>query len=230
MKANCFEKIKNLTYGFDIRYLAESQPNEIVKTIATVKQVHKDQLHWITSFEQQKNEADALATIAPIAIGVYSADCCPILGCLSNQESAYGVIAIHAGWRGTAQKITSKAIKTFMEKMKSHPLFSSQSKLSLFIGPCIQKASFEVGQEVIDSFPGCLDSGIAIHGASKEKYFFDLSQENENQLKEALDPLSFSYEIEKSTICTHKEKGKLPSFRREGKKAGRILSYIAFKN
>lgn len=230
LKSHCLDKIENLTYGFDLRYASDLPTSGLTKTIATVKQVHKAHLHWVHEFEQQKVEADAIATFTETPVGVLSADCCPILCAVSNKNTAYAVLAIHAGWRGTALQITAQAITHFVDKVKEHPQFSPSTSFSFFLGPCIQQSSFEVGQDVIDSFPQCLSSGIAIPGQSQGKYYFNLPQENENQVIRAMNIAKIPFVVEKSTACTLKEKDHLPSFRRDGSKAGRILSYIAFQN
>lgn len=84
-------------------------------------------------------QADALVTNqAGIALGVLTADCAPLL--LLDAEA--GVIAAaHAGWKGAFTGIVEATIEA-MEQ-----LGAKRSRIIAAIGPCIQQASYEVGDE-----------------------------------------------------------------------------------
>lgn len=79
--------------------------------------------------------ADAhFTTERKVALLVKTADCQPIL---AYDKSKNLILAIHAGWRGVENQITSKAL-----------LQCGLQKADIFIGPCIQQESFEVDLDV----------------------------------------------------------------------------------
>lgn len=73
------------------------------------------------------------------ALVVRSADCLPLL-----IRSGDYVGAVHAGWRGVALKLPSKAIQEIRER-------SGVSKVSVLIGPAICGKCYQVSREVIDA-------------------------------------------------------------------------------
>lgn len=157
-------------------------------------------------------------------MGVYSADCAPILVVALSEDLPIAVMAIHAGWRGTAMQIAAKSLLAFQERL------SPGLRYAAAIGPCIGFESFEVGQEVVDAFPGCLENGIAKflrQEGEKKKFLFHLAGENQRQLISAAKKSSLPLELDLLPLCTFQNP--LPSYRRDREKAGRILSYIAFE-
>jgi YfiH family protein len=99
-------------------------------------------------------EADALVTDRiGLALGVLSADCAPVL--LADADA--GVIgAAHAGWRGALAGVAEAALDAMVE------LGADRSRIVAAIGPCIAKASYEVGPEVREQFVGA-DPDSAAH-------------------------------------------------------------------
>ena len=88
---------------------------------------------------------DALTTdLKNVCIGVKTADCIPVL----IYEERMGVIAaVHAGWKGTVQRIVEKNIDVLKEYYGIKP-----ENLKAVIGPGISLESFEVGNEVYEEF------------------------------------------------------------------------------
>lgn len=227
-----FDSIPSIEYGFVSNHQAGGRAlhDEAEAKTATVKQVHQATLAWATQLEKKARDADAIATIEPaLPVGVYSADCTPVLVvALDVKNNPLGVMAIHAGWRGTAQEIVAKAFTDF------HARLSGQGPLTLkaVIGPCISFASFEVGAEVVEAFPGAEERGLAKFLREEngvKKYLFDLPGENARQLRDAASLAAASLEVEVLDRCTLKEKETFPSYRRDAKNAGRLLSYIGFR-
>lgn len=225
IQSSLLNKIPGIQHGFTTKLLPLSEQVEIENKTSTVKQVHKDLLVWIDHFEKRKQEADALATQTPLLpLGVFSADCTPVLLVAIEDGKPIAIAAIHAGWRGTALKIVEKSFATFAEITKA-------KKFMAAIGPCISKASFEVGQEVIDAFPQAENLGLAHFlrlEDGKRKYLMDLSGENFRQLQNAAAQAKVSLEIDNLGHCTFKESHRYHSFRRDREKAGRILSFLSF--
>lgn len=85
-------------------------------------------------------DADAIISDRPQqSVWVASADCTPILiGDLVTGQAC----AIHAGWRGTAQKITPNAIARFIK------FGSKKENLRIAIGPAIAGEVYQVDESV----------------------------------------------------------------------------------
>lgn len=119
------------------------------------------------------------------------ADCTPIILYDNKQHIAAG---IHAGWRGTAQKIAQKTALKMITELGSKP-----QNIVAAIGPCIGKCCFEVGEEVINALrPYTAYSGN----------FVDLKETNRRQLEE----LGIT-EIDISPYCTICNQDKFFSYR-----------------
>lgn len=93
-------------------------------------------------FEDGIPDCDALYTKEKnIAIGVFHADCVPVL----LYDPFTGIIAaIHSGWQGTVQEITRKCVELLIQKEHVDP-----SHLMAYIGPAIAQRSFEIREDVI---------------------------------------------------------------------------------
>lgn len=89
-------------------------------------------------------EADAIVSAVPgIVLGVTSADCAPVL--LADPDA--GVIgAAHAGWRGALDGILDSVVGT-MTALGADP-----ARTVAVVGPCIARASYEVGSEFRERF------------------------------------------------------------------------------
>ena len=98
------------------------------------------------------------------------ADCVPII--LYNKKENIGGI-VHAGWRGTAQKIVEKAIKEFN---------TNPTDITALIGPSIGKCCFETHEDVFNKL---IENKLEteLYTKKDDKYFIDLKKINYNQLK-----------------------------------------------
>lgn len=97
-------------------------------------------------------KCDGYVTNTPgVALGVKTADCVPILMC----DSGAGVIgAVHAGWRGTAGKISEECIKELVS------LGASCENIHVAIGPAIHSCCYEVGEDFRDSVRQMIGSAV----------------------------------------------------------------------
>jgi len=161
---------------------------------------------------------DALITREPgCCICVSTADCIPILLYDPNRRV---VAAIHAGWRGTVNRILHRTIETM------RTLFHTDEKnLIACIGPGISLSAFEVGDEVYEAFQ---ENGFPMKYISEwkpetHKYHIDLWAANRLQLLDLGVPSS---QVETAGICTFSQQEDFFSARRLGIKSGRILSGI----
>lgn len=76
-----------------------------------------------------------------VLLGVFSADCVPIL----IYDKGQGIIAaVHSGWKSTVQELTKKVLHTLIYEEDSDP-----KEMYAYIGPAIDFFSFEVGDDVI---------------------------------------------------------------------------------
>lgn len=172
---------------------------------------------------------DALMTdVTGICIGVSTADCIPVL---LYDEARHAAAAIHAGWRGTVKRISSKAVQSMRDSFGAHP-----EELKAVIGPGISLDAFEVGYEVYDKFreagfpmekiarryPAKLPPLGGIEGGFK--WHIDLPLCNRLQLEAA-----GVSQIEMSGICTWQQSDDYFSARKLGVNSGRILSGVVLR-
>jgi hypothetical protein len=177
-----------------------------------------DEQHFTLSSSAQQEAlegVDALMTdLSGVCIGVSTADCIPVL--LYDNEH-HAVCAIHAGWRGTVQRIVVKAIEAMTATYGTQP-----ELLKAQIGPGIHLDSFEVGDEVYEAFA---EAGFEMSSISsrKEKWHIDLPACNRLQLMAAG---MKAESITVSPVCTFQQATDYFSARRLGINSGRIFSGI----
>ena len=154
-------------------------------------------------------------TDAPGAlVGVRTADCVPIL---IADVSKRKVAAVHAGWRGTAQATTAKAVGAMAAR------FGSQARnLQAAIGPAIGDCCYEVGPEVASQFQ---DLFPEIAGPA-ERTHLDLPEANRRQLLSAGVPPDRIYLCGLCTACLAEE---FFSWRRHRVKHERMVSAIGIR-
>lgn len=112
--------------------------------------------------------ADAMVTTVPgLALGILTADCAPVL----FADPKAGVIgAAHAGWRGALAGITDATLAAMAERG------ARLERIRCAIGPCIGKASYEVGPEFPVAFLAACPDNARFFGpaARPEHTMFDL--------------------------------------------------------
>jgi YfiH family protein len=197
-------------------------PHQVHQT----KVVAVDEAFLRLSAEERKERlegVDALMTdLVGVCIGVSTADCIPVL--LYDRVKRVSC-AIHAGWRGTVRRIVETAVEAMISTYGSCP-----SDLLAQIGPGIHLESFEVGDEVYETFA---KEGFAMEtisqrfpaadGSSIEKWHIDLPMCNRQQLLSKGIPQS---QISVSEVCTFQQFETYFSARRLGINSGRIFTGI----
>lgn len=172
---------------------------------------------------------DALLTnTRGLCIGVSTADCIPIL---LYDAVHHASAAIHAGWRGTVQRIAERAVEAMQQHYGSHP-----RELKAVIGPGISLEAFEVGDEVYTAFsqegfhmPDIARRFPPMHKSeakSPSKWHIDLKHCNRLQLETA--GLTAD-NIHDAGICTYYEYNDFFSARRMGTQSGRIFTAILIR-
>jgi len=160
-------------------------------------QIHKTRIVQVTKSTTVDDlmDTDALITNERgVCIAVMSADCVPIL-LYDFKNNA--IAAIHSGWKGTAAKILEKTL----HEMKN--VFGTTGEnLIACIGPSVCQSSYEVGEEVIETFNTVYghDAGLMVKQPDA-KAKLDLWKANKLQLLDFGVPES---QIEIADLCTVK--------------------------
>lgn len=207
------------------QYLREMLPNN--PELIIPHQVHKTVVGIIDNAFLKCNEAarkeqlegvDALVSDCKgICLCISTADCIPVL-CYDTRKQV--IAAIHAGWRGTVERIVEKTLQVMTKEYGT-----DAADVKTIIGPGISLESFEVGDEVYSAFES---AGLNMNCIAKkfDKWHIDLWKANKLQLIESG---VANENIELAGICTYKNYKDFFSARRLGIKSGRILSGIMLK-
>lgn len=118
-----------------------------LKNLCILKQIHSNQIIQAKTWDwQNPPEGDALWSVkSKQFLAALGADCLPILLFCTEPKI---IAAVHAGWRGTQQKILIKLLETLSSKADLQP-----ENTHLSFGPCLQPCHFEVGNEFRQLFP-----------------------------------------------------------------------------
>ena len=118
--------------------------------IISVPQIHSNLVRLVTDehagegvFMKHTLECDGYVTTgADLPVAIKTADCVPILLEARNDNGeVIAVSAIHAGWRGTADKIAQVAIEKLID------LGAKVENIYVAIGPSIDECCYEVGED-----------------------------------------------------------------------------------
>ncbi len=124
-------------------------------------QIHSADVLYVGGLQFEKTfQGDGIITqLSKVIVGVQTADCVPIL--IATKDNSL-VGAIHAGWRGSVNKILYKAILQILT------LGYSPKDILIAIGPHIGPCCYEVGSEVINmlkqNFPNFMDFMLRFNG------------------------------------------------------------------
>ena len=160
-------------------------------------------------------QADAIVTkLFHRPIGVLTADCIPIV--LYDFEK-HRVAVIHAGRKGTAEKIFSKTVEAMKREYGCDP-----RNLVAGMGPGVGICCYEVDASCLEPFqeqyPGWKHF---VTPGTDGKYMLDLYTANREDGVSAGIPLR---NLSRSSLCTACHTDRLYSYRREGSQAGRMLT------
>jgi hypothetical protein len=153
---------------------------------------------------------DALITTAIGRImTVRTADCLPIFLWDSKGNA---VAMVHAGWKGTHQKIAVKTVGRFKR------LGVKPENVRVVFGPAIRSCCYQVGPEFSARFPA-----LTLKKSTGDRLQFDLVLANRLQLAAAGVPTANCRDMK---LCTACDAPTFFSFRREAEKAGRMIHWI----
>lgn len=221
-------------HGFFTQQCYPHTPEQLIAALDTeatsyrVKQVHGNIILTPTEItkkvEQNSNfpDGDAILTNDPKqSPWVASADCNPVL--IADLKTGK-VAAIHAGWRGTAQKIVPTAIAKFQKHG------SSITDLRIAMGPAIsgkvyqvsEKVAIEVGKTIIPSTESAILSALfdlpdspVLKDTQLGRVRLDVRQVNKIQLQQL--GLKNS-QISIAPYCTYQQPDYFFSYRRTKEK------------
>lgn len=211
-------------------------------TLTALKQFHSDIIHAFDATPREPCRGDASITNqAGFLLGVQSADCLPVL-LVDTKKRVVG--AVHAGWRGTLQRIVTKTIGKMRMQFDTKP-----ADLLAAIGPAIGGCCYEVGTEVAvkfkSQFPNAADWFDELrtgdepnplqwlsmmppgHQPPPKNVLLDLKKANRAQL---INAGVRAENIFVSDLCTACRRDLLFSYRKEGTMAGRLMSVIGIRN
>ena len=155
-------------------------------------------------------EADASYTKKKgIVCVVLTADCLPVF--VSNKQGSVVGIA-HAGWRGIVGGVIESLIKE---------ININSEDLVVHLGPAISVSAFEVGLEVRDQYMDKNESFGNCFAESTEKIYLDLYK-----AAKVILAARGIVSVSGGGYCTYNGKDKFFSYRRDGKKSGRMAHLI----
>lgn len=211
--------------------------------LVTLRQIHSDLIHCITSPPRHQLTGDGLVTSTPqVLLAVQAADCLPVI-LVDVEQRAVG--AFHAGWRGTVKRIMEKAVGEMQRQFRSKPW-----RIKAAIGPGIHGCCYVVGAEVREKFesqfayasdlfreakfshpvreksPSFLNARPPGHTSTPISLFLDLVEANRRQLVDAgVAPTN----ITTSRLCTACHRDLLFSYRGDKAVTGRMLGAVGIR-
>lgn len=214
------------------------------RTLITLRQIHSDIIHFVTSPPASQLAGDGLITSTPgLLLAIQTADCLPVI-LVDPKRRAVGVF--HAGWRGTVKRIVEKGVGEMHRHFGTRP-----RDLKAAIGPGIHGCCYEVGAEVREKFESqfayaanlfriveesdpvrekypmlFLTARAPGHSELPKKIFLDLVEANRQQLLSVGVPAK---SIEASPLCTNCRTDILFSYRAEKGKTGRMLAAVGIR-
>ena len=147
------------------------------KKLVLLHQVHSNKIFFINKQVKKKLIGDGLLTKNKnLAIGILTADCCPILF-YDPKKNIIG--AVHAGWKGAFKNIGSKMVSEFKKKG------TKLEDLYVAIGPTISQNSYEVKKDFKYRFLRQKLSNRKFFKIKRNKIYFDLVGYIYNQMKKS---------------------------------------------
>jgi YfiH family protein len=190
--------------------------------LLTLRQVHGAE---VLIFEENTKAAltyslpyDAVITDKKrVALGIWTADCLPILMVDRSQRI---IAAVHAGWRGIWRGVIERTVNAMMKTFESSP-----ADIVAGIGPGIGPCCYEVQQDVVSLFRNSHGSPDQLIQEREGRSYLDLSRAAQLELSKAGIPPD---NIEAIPLCTCCREDLFFSFRRD-KRPRRQLSFIMLR-
>lgn len=183
-----------------------------LEKVVYLNQIHSNICYDYEDIKGTLQDGDALITNnKKIALSIFTADCVPVL---IYDEDKEVIAACHSGWKGTLSKIVINTVELMKNKYGCN-------SFKAVIGPHNMSCCYEVSNELIEEFArDNIYKGINITNNRN----LDLL----NCIKAQLCSIGISHEnISSVPYCTFCSKDiKFHSYRKDGLKSGRNLSFI----
>jgi YfiH family protein len=161
-------------------------------------------------------ETDALITEVPgLILAVFTADCLPIF--LYDPDRP-AVAVVHAGWRGTLDRIVERTVMKMVKQFQTTP-----ERLWAALGPAICGRCFQVKSDLAELFAKADSRAVQ---ADANGYYVDLAGFNARLL--ACCGVA-PEKITQSAPCTSCNRDTFFSYRAEGQTKGRMMGIISLK-
>jgi YfiH family protein len=180
---------------------------------ARVRQVHGARVVTAAGPSAPCLEADGVVSLQPgVAACVAVADCVPIL--LATPDGR-AVAAIHAGWRGTVERVAVEGALALASSKGA-----TLERLRAVIGPSIGPCCYQVSDDLAGRFESAFGTEVVRRSAAGPR--LDLWVANRQALR-----LAGVGEIEVLGRCTACERGSFFSHRRDAGRTGRMIGFVA---
>lgn len=216
-KANFIFSTSTNDLNFNVKTKEGQQNLEKLKSWFSLKEVgYLNQIHsnLVYNYDGETHQGDGLITCKRnVAVGVFTADCVPVL---IYDKTSEVVAAVHSGWKGTLNEVVintlSKLKWEYGSKMKD---------LIVAIGPHNRGCCYEIGEDVKNLFN------------NKELYKdLDIIEKNKLNLEKCIKTQLLTNDVPEENIittgiCTYCNNDfKLYSYRKEKEDYGRMFSFV----
>jgi YfiH family protein len=157
----------------------------------------------------------AVASSAGELLGIETADCLPVL---IVDPVRRAVAAAHAGWRGTVAGVAARAVESIVAAG------SRPGDLVAALGPSIGACCYEVGPDVEEAFGPA--GARFFRPGPRGRAHLDVRAANRAQLLAAGLADQAVHDV---ADCTYHLPDRYHSYRRDGKGAGRMISFVGFR-
>lgn len=225
--------------GFSIDEIIKNRKNFLnplnidLNSLVLMEQMHGDNIEIIDYRQRgagaldQKTKIKAtdglITNTTNAALGIFTADCLPVLF-FDPVKNVIG--AVHAGWKGVLNEICVKMINKFSQFYHSKP-----EDLIVYLGPGIGGCCYEVSQcddKRFEQYKKIFNSNSEVIKEKNNLIYLNLKKAVEKQLLSVGIRLA---NLEISSICTYCDQRNFPSHRREGKDRFRdFFSVIGLEN
>ncbi|MGD9818533.1 MAG: peptidoglycan editing factor PgeF [Desulfomonilaceae bacterium] len=228
---NSFDKPFEKYFSTDDDYSLLARNLQIEQSkIICINQIHGSKILSAGDVQKGNDRGDAIiSTEVGYYPSVKTADCQAILIIDPIKKIS---VAVHAGWRGTVQRITHKVIWELQSKFECNPV-----NMIAALGPSIGACCYEVDETVLKPFKASIPeaeqfiSELRIHDPSTKtcrmSKRIDLRKTNKKELTmSGVRPEN----IRDLNLCTYCNERIFHSYRRNRANPGRMIALAGFRN
>lgn len=203
--------------GFTLRSFPYSTPDDRIRfaeellldssKLVIPEQVHGNIVCKCSKVRRVENVDALISNNRDTVLSIQVADCIPLF--LLDINANICALA-HAGWRGIAKKIVTNTIQEMVK------IGSRVKDIIALMGPSIQQCCFEIGPEVAEKFPE-----VFLTKGKLDRSYLDLQGVVQSEL---INLGIKERQIILMSECTSCQDGIFHSYRKNGKKAGRMIA------